>query len=78
MLDDLSNDTYSKDVCDIFTKGSHRRNISDILIAQNMFHQGKYYRDISLNATYIVLLKYVRDREQFSHLARQIQPHYSK
>jgi hypothetical protein len=65
-------------VCNLFTKGSHHRNISVILNTQNLFHQGKYCRDISLNAKYIVVLKYVRDREQFSHLARQVLPHDSK
>jgi len=32
ILDDLFNDAYSKDVCDLFTKRSHHRNISVILI----------------------------------------------
>jgi hypothetical protein len=27
-------------VCDLFTKGSHHRNISVVLITQNLFHQG--------------------------------------
>jgi len=38
ILDDLLNETYSKDVCDLFTKGSHHRNITVILITQNLFH----------------------------------------
>jgi hypothetical protein len=67
-----------KDVCDLFTKGIHHTNISVILITQNLLHQGKYCRDISLNATYIVVLKNVRDREQFLHLARQVLPHDCK
>jgi len=74
ILDDLLNDAYSKDVCDLFTKGSHHRKISVFLITQNLFHQGKFCRDFSLNAKYIVVLKNVRDREQFSHLARQVLP----
>jgi len=77
-LDDLFNDAYSKDICDLFTKGSHHRNISVILITQNLFHKGKYYRDISLNAKYNVVLKNVRDMEQFSHLVRQVLPHDCK
>jgi len=78
ILDDFLNTAYSKDVCGLFTKGSHHRNISVILITQNLFHQGKFCRDISLNAKYIVVLKNVRDREQFSHPARQVRPHDSK
>jgi len=34
ILDELLNEVYSKDVCDFFTKGSHHRNISLILITQ--------------------------------------------
>jgi hypothetical protein len=52
-------------------KGIHHRIISIILITQNLFHQGRYCRDISLNTKYLVLLKNVRDKNQFSHLARQ-------
>ena len=74
ILDDLLNDVYSKDVCDLFTKSSHHRNISVILITQNLFHQGRFCRDISLNAKYSVALKNVRDKNQFQFLARQVQP----
>jgi GTPase SAR1 family protein len=77
ILDDLLNDVYSQQVCNLFTKGSHHRNISVILITQNLFHQGRYCRDISLNAKYIVVLKNVRDKNQFRHLARQVYPENS-
>jgi len=77
ILDDLLNDVYSKQVYDMFTKGSHHRNISVILIIQNLFHQGRYCRDISLNAKYLVLLKNVRDKNQFMFLARQVYPENS-
>jgi hypothetical protein len=71
------NDVYSKHVCVLFTRGSHHRNTSVILITQNLFHQGKYCRDISLNTKYLVLLKNVRDKNQFTHLARQVYPENS-
>ena len=77
ILDDLLNDVYSKHVCDLFTKGSHHRNISVIQFTQNLFHQGRFYRDISLNAKYLVLLKNVRDKNQFMLLARQVYPENS-
>ena len=51
ILDDLLNDVYSKHVCD--------RNISVILIRQNLFHQGRYCRDVLLNIHYLVALKNV-------------------
>ena len=74
ILDDLLNVACSGEVCKLFTKGSHHRNISVNLITQNLFHQAKYCKDISLNAKYIVLLKNTRDKNQFTHLERQVYP----
>jgi len=73
-LDDLSNDVYSKQVCELFTRGSHHRNISVILITQNLFHQCRFCRDISLKAHYIVTLKNVREKKQFMYLASEVYP----
>ena len=71
----MLNDAYSSGlVCDLFTKGSHHRNIKIILITQHTFHQSKHCRDISLNAKYLVFLKNVRDRSQFSPFAQQVYP----
>ena len=44
---------------------------------QNFFHQAPHCRDISLNAKYLVALKNVHDRNQFSYLARQVLPEAS-
>ena len=74
ILDDLLNYVYSKQVCELFMRGSHHRNISVILITQNLFHQGRFCRDISLNAHYIVAFKNVRDKKQFMYLASQVYP----
>jgi hypothetical protein len=66
ILDGILNNVYSKNVCDLFTKGSHRRNISVILITENLFHQGRFCRDISLNAKYLVVFKNARDEKHFT------------
>ena len=50
ILDDMLNDVYCKQMCDLFTRGSHHRNISVILITQNVFHEGRYCREFSLIA----------------------------
>jgi hypothetical protein len=78
ILDDMLTQVYSEEVCTLFTKGCHHRNISVILITQNLFHQGPYCGDISFNTKYLVLLKNTRDKQQFSHLARQVYPENSK
>jgi hypothetical protein len=69
ILDDLMGET-GKSVIDIFTKGSHHRNLSVFYISQNLFHQGKGQRDISLNANYLIYFKNPRDKMQINHLAR--------
>lgn len=73
IFDDLQTE-LSSDVSDIFSIFSHHRNISVILIVQNLFHGNKNMRDISLNSTGFCLLKNPRDEQQFSYFARQINP----
>lgn len=63
---------------DLFTKGSHHKNLSVIFITQNVFHQGRGQRDISLNSNYIVIFKNPRDRAQIQQLARQVYPENPK
>lgn len=72
VLDDLMISSQNSKISDLFTKGSHHKNISIILITQNIFHQSKYARNISLNAKYMVIFKNPRDKSQFLPLARQV------
>ena len=75
VLDDLmAQSGKDKRIADLFTKGSHHRNLSIIYIVQNVFYQGKEMRNISLNAHYIVLFNSPRDKQQISMLARQVNP----
>ena len=62
------------EVADLFTKGSHHKNISVIAVTQNVFHQSRFQRTISLNTHYMVLFKNPRDASQIQHLARQMYP----
>ena len=52
----------------------HLQKYSRRLNVSYFFHQGSHYRDILLNAKYLVLLKNVRDRNQFLYLASQAYP----
>ena len=62
-------------VVNLFTKGSHlHRNLSVVYIVQNLFHQGKANRSISLNSHYLVLFKNLRDKLQSFALSRQMYP----
>ena len=77
IIDDMMRESDAN-VVDLFTKGSHHRSLSVFFITQNLFHQGRGQRDISLNAHYIVCFKNPRDRAQIRHLARQVFPDDSK
>jgi len=76
VIDDLMNETDGS-VANLFTKGSHHRNISVVFLVQNLFHRNKHIRTISLNAHYMVLFKNPRDASQFASLARQMYPNKS-
>lgn len=75
IIDDLMRQSSaSSAICDLFTKNSHHNNLSVIYITQNLFHQDRGQRDVSLNSHYIVIFRNVRDRGQIQHLARQVYP----
>ena len=58
----------------IFTVGSHHRNISVLFLMQNIFQKGSHARTISTNCQYMVLFKNARDQSQIRTLAMQIFP----
>lgn len=78
ILDDLMNESDSEKISNLFTRGSHHNRISTILVTQNCFAKGRFNRNISLNAKYMVIFKNPRDSLQFQYLARQIAPDSSK
>ena len=75
MFDDLMTEAKcDQRIADLFTKGSHHRNISVVYLTQNLFPQGKACRDIILNTQYMVLFNNPIDRQQVATLARRIYP----
>ncbi len=60
----------SQTIAEAFTKGRHK-NLSVIMIAQNVFFPGKYARTITLNASHYILMKN-RDIYQIECLGRQL------
>jgi len=77
IIDDLMQET-NETVANMFTKGSHHRNISVVFLAQNLFPKNKFARTMSLNAHYMVLFKNPRDVSQFANLAKQMYPKTSQ
>ena len=61
-------------IVDLFTKGSHHRNISVVYLTQTFFPKGRACRDIILNMQYMVLFNNPIDRQQVATLARRIYP----
>ena len=59
-------------IANLFCRESHHKNLSLFLLLQNLFHQGKYARDISLNSHYFILFKNPRDCQQIRYLGTQL------
>ena len=75
VFDDLMTEAKcDQRIADIFTRGSHHRNLSCVYLTQNIFPQGKACRDIALNTQYLVLFNNPIDRQQVATLARRIYP----
>ena len=71
MMDDVLSDSS---MIKVFTERSHHQNISVVFVTQNIFHQGRRARTISLNTQYMVLFEKARDRQQIKTLAKQMYP----
>ena len=77
VLDDLMTEANDL-VTSLFTKKSHHNNVSVVYIVQNLFHQTKTHRNISLNTHYILLMKNPRDASQINRLSQQMFPQKTK
>ena len=75
ILDDLMQEaSEAKSISNLFTKGSHHKDLSIIMLVQNMFHQGQFMRTIHLNPHYMVLFKNPGDACQVCCLSDQLFP----
>ena len=72
ILDDLGQELANHPrASKLFTQGIHHRNVSAVLLMQNMYTQGRSMRNIQLNCQYMVLFRNARDINQIGTLARQ-------
>jgi len=75
VLDDLMEKIVkNKDMMELFSIYCHHKNVTAILITQNLFVQGAHSRNISLNAHVFVLFANKRDEQQIHRLGRQFYP----
>ena len=73
VIDDFA-EQLNKEICRIVTAVCHHERTNVLILVQNVFLRNPVFREISLNANYILLFRNPRDRAQISSLARQISP----
>ena len=79
VFDDMMMQCASSElIAQAFTQKLHHQHLSVILILQNLYCQGKVMRNVHHNTEYVVLLCNSRDKSQFGHLSRQLEPKHSK
>lgn len=72
ILDDLMDEVVqSKSAEQLFTRGSHHKNITVVFLIQNLYQQGRSARTIMLNTHYFILMKNARDINQIKVLGAQ-------
>ena len=69
MSEGLSNDSVHR----LFTRGRHL-NLNVCFLSQNIYHQGKHSRTISINSDYLCIFSNCRDKQQIVFLSRQLYP----
>jgi hypothetical protein len=73
VIDDLMTDAIeSKQISDLFTRGSHHQNLSVFLLTQNLFQQGKFAKTITDNSQYLVCFKNPLNKRQISFVSRKM------
>jgi hypothetical protein len=71
VLDDLMNEaSKSDDVCNVFSRTSHHRNICLIMLVQNFFHRN--LRKLTTCCQYLCIMKNPRDSSFVSCIGRQM------
>ena len=77
VLDDLISSSASSDqktLEEIFFYYTHHYNFITFLLTQNLFHNNRVFRGISLNTHYFILFPNKRDKLQCRVLFRQVEP----
>ena len=72
VIDDLANECMDSRINDLFTVGSHHRNLSVILLNQNLYHNRSPTQ--RRNCHYLVIFNNPIDKQSVMTLARQMYP----
>ena len=68
----------NKDMIEIFSVVSHHSGVTVFFLTQSIFPRNYLFRDLSINAHYIIVHKNPRENAQINYLARQINPRHAK
>lgn len=75
VIDDLINQvTKNEDSLFLFCVAAHHKNITVMLLTQNLYMPGKYARTILLNCQYVILFRNIRDARQIMTFGSQVFP----
>ena len=73
IIDDLSLEVSdNRDIANLFAVEARKRNISIILIVQNVYQQGKMFRNIRINATGFIIFNYYSANDVNKRLVRDL------
>ena len=70
--DQMTEAGNSKTLSNLFTIGTHHKNITVLYLVKNIYNKSNSQRTVSLNTHYIVVFRNERDASQFRSLAYQI------
>ena len=74
VLDDQMGIAEGRELCKLFTQGSHHRNLTVLYIVQNLFFKDGAMCTVARNSHYKVLFKNPGDMRQLSDVAQQSYP----
>ena len=77
LIDDFGND-LKRSTGELFNVVAKHNKIVICLLVQNLFLNNPVFREISLNASYIIVFKMIRDKKQIMSLAKQYAPAQAK
>ena len=74
IFDDMINSKSLPDIATLFTVDARHMNISMAFLAQRMFANNEYFRQISQNSDYFCIFKNPRNCSEIRTLAQQLTP----
>ena len=77
MIDDQGS-KIDQNIMKIFTIYSHHLSVTCMLLTQTLFDSKREFRTVSLNASYIVIMKNSRDASSITNLAKQTHPYRTR